>query len=156
MERKAPYKLVTSVEELFELYEVTEDVASTPAWDFMWGTTVEEGREKQFRSQAFTKEADRMYEGTTDEKVQLAQAAMKVCIFIIVVRTDIDSFERWSSAHLASSTIPILPLVYFIALGTSVSLLQDPISYSKAFCQRLCEIRRNRSQAGCSRFQTCK
>ena len=89
VEREAPNKLATSVEELLDLYEVEEDVVSAPAWDFMWGTTVEEGREKQFRSQAFTKVPDSIYEGTKNEKVQLAEAALKVCVFIIIVHANI-------------------------------------------------------------------
>lgn len=80
VEREVPSKLATSVRELYKFYEVTEDVISAPAWDFMWGTTVEEGREKQFRSQAFTREPNNMHEDTKDEKVQLAEAALKVCI----------------------------------------------------------------------------
>lgn len=93
MEREAPSKLVTSVKELYKLYEVGEDVVSAPAWDFMWGTTVEEGREKQIRSHAFTKEPDSMYEGTGNEKVQLAEEALKVCIFIMIVDANIYTFK---------------------------------------------------------------
>ena len=93
VEREAPSKLVTSVEELHNFYEVEEDVVSAPAWDFMWGTTVEEGREKQFRSHAFTKDLDIMYESTKNEKVQLAEAALKACALIIIVHADIYVFE---------------------------------------------------------------
>lgn len=89
MEREAPSKLTPSVKELYQFYEVGEDVVSAPAWDFMWGTTVEEGREKQFRNQAFTKEPDSMYEGTKNEKVQLAEAALKACISILIIHVDI-------------------------------------------------------------------
>jgi hypothetical protein len=85
VEREAPNKLAISVEELHNFYEVGEDVVAAPAWDFMWGTTVEEGREKQFRSQAFTRVPDSIYEGTKNEKVQLAEAALKACMFIIIV-----------------------------------------------------------------------
>lgn len=93
MEREAPSKLAISVKELHDLYEVGEDVVSAPAWDFMWGTTVEEGREKQYRSQAFTKEPDSIYEGTKNEKVQLAEAALKACVFIIFVCANIYVFK---------------------------------------------------------------
>lgn len=84
VEREAPSKLASSVTELLEFYDVGEDVESAPAWDFMWGTTVEEGREKQFRCQAFTREPDGVCEATKNDKVQLAEAAMKVCVFIII------------------------------------------------------------------------
>ena len=60
VERDASSKLAASVEELHNFYEVGEDVVTAPTWDFMWGTTVEEGREKQFRSQAFTTEPESM------------------------------------------------------------------------------------------------
>ncbi|KAG9314611.1 hypothetical protein JVU11DRAFT_5415 [Chiua virens] len=77
-ERDTPSKLAMSVEELHTFYEVEEDVTSAPAWEFMWGTTVEEGRGKQFRSQAVTKEPGGIYEATKNEKVQLAEAALKM------------------------------------------------------------------------------
>lgn len=89
MEREASNKLAASVEELHKFYEVVEDVVSVPAWDFLWGATVEEGREKQFRSQAFTREPDAMHEGAKNEKVQLAEAALKVFAFMIAVHADI-------------------------------------------------------------------
>lgn len=92
VEREAPSKLITSVNELYKLYEVREDVTSAPAWDFMWGTTVEEGREKQLRGQAFTKEPDCMYENTRNEKVQLAEEALKACIFIIIFHANVYTF----------------------------------------------------------------
>lgn len=93
VECEAPSKLATSVKELCKFYEIGEDVVSAPAWDFMWSTTVEEGREKLFRSQAFTKEPDSMYEATKNENVQLAEAALKACIFIIIVHANIYVFQ---------------------------------------------------------------
>lgn len=93
VEREAPSKLAISVKELYKFYEVGEDVVSAPAWDFMWGATVEEGREKQFRSQAFTKQPDSMHEGTKNDKVQLAEAALKACISILVIHANIHVFK---------------------------------------------------------------
>lgn len=93
VEREAPSKLAISVKELYKFYEVGEDIASAPAWDFMWGTTVEEGREKQFRNQAFTKEPDGMYESTKNEKIQLAEAALKARTPILIIHVNIHVFK---------------------------------------------------------------
>lgn len=155
IEREAPSKLPTSVKELYNFYEVQEDIMSAPAWDFMYGATVEEGREKQFRSQGFTKEPTNIYKDTKNERVQLAEAALKACVrhhcscnYLCI--------QRWSSARPASFMTPIAPRDYFVALETSVSLLQSPISCTKGCCPNLYEIQRNQSQVGCSRSQTRK
>ncbi|KIK99780.1 hypothetical protein PAXRUDRAFT_445053 [Paxillus rubicundulus Ve08.2h10] len=78
VERQAAGKLTASVEELYERYEVREDTDFVSTWDFMWNTMVEEGREKQFLRQAFTKEPDIPLESTKKENVQLAEAALKM------------------------------------------------------------------------------
>ncbi|KIJ68695.1 hypothetical protein HYDPIDRAFT_81586 [Hydnomerulius pinastri MD-312] len=80
VELEAVVNLTASIEELYARYEVEGDLVTAPAWDFMWNNTVEEGREKQFLRQAFTKEPNMILppEGTNDEKVQTAEAALKM------------------------------------------------------------------------------
>jgi len=99
VEREAPSKLPTSIKELYNFYEVGEDIMSAPAWDFMYGTMVEEGREKQFRSQGFTKEPNNTYEDTKNERVQLAEAALKVCMFVIIAHANIYVFKKDGLRH---------------------------------------------------------
>ncbi|KAF8446218.1 hypothetical protein L210DRAFT_3529314 [Boletus edulis BED1] len=94
VEREAQSKLPASIKELHSFYEVGEDVVSAPAWDFMWGMTVEEGREKQFRSLAFTREPDNMFEDAKPEKIQLAEAALKMVFGTPSELYDSDSATR--------------------------------------------------------------
>ncbi|KAF8559362.1 hypothetical protein OG21DRAFT_1594769 [Imleria badia] len=124
VEREAPSKLVISVEELHDFYEVREDIVPAPSWDFMWGTTVEEGREKQFRSQAFTKEPDSMYESTKDEKVQLAEAALKMVFGTPSELYDSDSATRL--LHSAGDQCVSVARSNLLHQGVLSKLVRDP------------------------------
>ncbi|KAG8220242.1 hypothetical protein J3R82DRAFT_1283 [Butyriboletus roseoflavus] len=124
VECEAPSKLAISVQELHKFYEVGEDVVPAPAWDFMWGTTVEEGREKQFRSQAFTKEPDSMYEGTKNQKVQLAEAALKMVFGTPSELYDPDSATRL--LHSAGDQCVSVARSNLLHQGVLSKLVRDP------------------------------
>lgn len=78
MERKPAVELPESVEELKEHFEMERNPITTPLWNFMWSSVVEEGREKQFLSHAFTKMPEVVSAGVEVGDVATAEAALKV------------------------------------------------------------------------------
>ncbi|KAF8845363.1 hypothetical protein BDN67DRAFT_941224 [Paxillus ammoniavirescens] len=124
VERQAAGKLTASVEELYERYEVREDIVIAPTWDFMWNTMVEEGREKQFLRQAFTKEPDIPLEGTKKENVQLAEAALKM-----VFGTPSELYNAANAAkllHSAGEQSVSLARTNLLQQGVLSKLVRDP------------------------------
>ncbi|KAF9229607.1 hypothetical protein BS17DRAFT_743885 [Gyrodon lividus] len=124
VERQAASKLAPSVQELYKRYDVGEDTVTAPAWDFMRSTTVEEGREKQFLRQAFTKEPDIPTEGTKKENVQLAEAALKM-----VFGTPTELYDSDSAAHLlhsAGDQSVSLARSNLLQQGVLSKLIRDP------------------------------
>ncbi|KAG1730414.1 uncharacterized protein EDB91DRAFT_786767 [Suillus paluster] len=75
-------KLPASVDDIIHHFNVLCNTTISPAWDFMWQATVEEGREKQFLRQSFTHGADDVpyVTNTSDDVVQVAEAALKVAV----------------------------------------------------------------------------
>lgn len=77
-------KLPASTDDIIHHFDVLYNTSVSPAWDFMWHASVEEGREKQFLRQSFTHGADEVPYVTnpSDDIVQVAEAAVKVRLFI--------------------------------------------------------------------------
>jgi hypothetical protein len=75
-------KLPASVDDIIHHFEVLCNTNISPAWEFVWQATVEEGREKQFLRQSFTHGADGVpyITNTSDDVVQVAEAALKVAV----------------------------------------------------------------------------
>ncbi|KAG1845522.1 hypothetical protein DFJ58DRAFT_800982 [Suillus subalutaceus] len=72
-------KLPASVDDIIHRFDVLCNTTISPAWEFVWQATVEEGREKQFLRQSFTHGADEVPYVTniSDDVVQVAEAALK-------------------------------------------------------------------------------
>ncbi|KAG2160090.1 uncharacterized protein EDB93DRAFT_1324544 [Suillus bovinus] len=73
-------KLPASVDEIIHHFDVLCNTTISPAWEFVWQATVEEGREKQFLRQSFTHGPDEVpyLTNTSDDVVQVAEAALKM------------------------------------------------------------------------------
>ncbi|KAG2370198.1 hypothetical protein BDR07DRAFT_1386752 [Suillus spraguei] len=73
-------KLPASVDDILHHFDVLCNTTISPAWEFMWQATVEEGREKQFLRQSFTHGAEEVpyVTNTSDDVVQVAEAALKM------------------------------------------------------------------------------
>lgn len=73
-------KLPASVDDIIHRFDVLCNTIISPAWEFVWQATVEEGREKQFLRQSFTHGADEVPYVTniSDDVVQVAEAALKM------------------------------------------------------------------------------
>ena len=78
VEPNAVVTLPSSVEELFELYEMEKNTVTAPPWDFMWSSVVDEGREKQFLSHSFTRDPETITAETVGDDAGTAEAALKV------------------------------------------------------------------------------
>ncbi|KAG1777419.1 hypothetical protein EV702DRAFT_1179524 [Suillus placidus] len=80
VEHTTQTKLPASVDDILRHFDVLCNTAISPAWEFMWQATVEEGREKQFLRQSFTHGADEVpyVTNTSDDVVQVAEAALKM------------------------------------------------------------------------------
>ncbi|KAI6169347.1 hypothetical protein EDD17DRAFT_1518170 [Pisolithus thermaeus] len=78
VEEASAVTLPTTAEELAEMFEVEENPITFPVWDFMWNSAVEEGREKQFMTRAFTKELGTVTSEVKDDVLATAEAALKM------------------------------------------------------------------------------
>ncbi|KAH7915130.1 hypothetical protein BJ138DRAFT_998508 [Hygrophoropsis aurantiaca] len=72
--------LPSTVDEISNRFEIMDNTSVNPAWDFLWITQAEEGREKRFVQQAFTKQPDDIpfVSNAGNENVQVAEAALKM------------------------------------------------------------------------------
>ncbi|KAF9243844.1 hypothetical protein BU15DRAFT_86274 [Melanogaster broomeanus] len=124
VEREVAGKLTASVAELYKRYDIGEDVVIAPAWDFMWNSTVEEGREKQFLRQTFTKEPDIPLEGTKKGNVHLAEAALKMVFGTPSELYDSESATRL--LHSAGDQSISLARSNLLYQGVLSKLVRDP------------------------------
>jgi hypothetical protein len=85
-------KLPASVDDIIHHFEVLCNTNISPAWEFVWQATVEEGREKQFLRQSFTHGADGVpyITNTSDDVVQVAEAALKMVFGMSTEHYDAD------------------------------------------------------------------
>lgn len=81
-------KLPASVDDIIHRFDVLCNTIVSPAWEFVWQATVEEGREKQFLRQSFTHGPDEVPYVTnmSDDVVQVAEAALKVAVVHLTCR----------------------------------------------------------------------
>lgn len=75
-------RLPSTVEDLDRDWQVLAKSTTEPAWDFMWNTQVEEGREKAFLRHAFTANCSELPvpPDVSTEANPLAESAVKVRI----------------------------------------------------------------------------
>jgi hypothetical protein len=79
-EEKSTFILPAAVDELIDHWEISSSDSMAPTYDFLWNATLEEGREKQLISLAFTTSIDEMPPVKDDpvDAVRVAEAALKV------------------------------------------------------------------------------
>jgi hypothetical protein len=78
--------LPSSVDLLLSSYKVAEKLTTTPTFDFLWNSVIDEGREKGLAVVAFSPWVDHM-PGDPDgnsSSVVIAESALKVCCFIFL------------------------------------------------------------------------
>ncbi|KAL4080394.1 hypothetical protein V8B97DRAFT_1863880 [Scleroderma yunnanense] len=124
VEREAVVKLPSSVEELSELFEIERNAVTTPPWDFMWSSAVDEGREKQFLSHPFTREPGIIVAETTSSNVGTAEAALKM-----VFGTPSELYDPDSGARLLHSVgrKPVSAAIsHLLSQGVLSKLMRDP------------------------------
>ena len=79
-----------TVDDVAEMWEVSDKNSIAPPWDFMWTFSAEEGREKQMAQQAFTVEDNEelMTVPYTEDYIHVADSALKVaCVQYIIGRS---------------------------------------------------------------------
>jgi hypothetical protein len=68
-----------SIEQIQEQYEIIERERVAPDWDYIWNTTIEEGREKKLKRQPFPKIPEKFLPSNLDSNEALiAESAVKV------------------------------------------------------------------------------
>ncbi|KAG1769612.1 hypothetical protein EDD22DRAFT_1048040 [Suillus occidentalis] len=92
VEHTTQTKLPASVVDIIHRFDVLCNTIISPAWEFVWQATVEEGREKQFLRQSFTHGTDEVPYVTnmSDDVVQVAEAALKMVFGMSTEHYDAD------------------------------------------------------------------
>jgi len=69
----------STLEQLQEQFEVVEREQLTPDWEYVWNTTIEEGREKKLKRQSFLRfPATFPTSITVPDEIVVAECAVKV------------------------------------------------------------------------------
>lgn len=124
VEQEAAVMLPRTTAELTELFEVEENPVTSPAWDFMWNSAVEEGREKQFMIRAFTKELETVATEVKDDILATAEAALKM-----VFGTPNEIYDPDSGARILRSVGKehvFLAMTNLLSQGVLSKLVRDP------------------------------
>jgi hypothetical protein len=79
-EEKSTNVLPAAVDEFTGQWEISSSDSMAPTYDFLWNATLEEGREKQMISLAFTTGVDEVpaVKDDSSDGVRVAEAAVKV------------------------------------------------------------------------------
>jgi transcription factor C subunit 3 len=71
--------IAVSIEQIEEHYEIIEREQVAPNWDYIWNTTIEEGREKKLKRQPFSQISDKFSPSILDSnETSIAESAVKV------------------------------------------------------------------------------
>lgn len=98
---------------LTELWDVVEKPRTAPSYDFLWSTTAEEGREKQFARDPFVLGGNELpadLEGYDYEKIYTADAALKVTRLFLNFEFADKGAARWLWLRPAMSMMPTVHL----------------------------------------------
>lgn len=124
VEQESAVVLPTTAEELVEMFEVEENPVTAPVWEFMWNSAVEEGREKQFMTCAFTKELGTVIPEVKDDVLATAETALKM-----VFGTPNEIYDPESGARVLRSIGKehvSLAMTDLLAQGVLSKLVRDP------------------------------
>ncbi|KAI6125742.1 hypothetical protein EV401DRAFT_1061909 [Pisolithus croceorrhizus] len=124
VEEESAMTLPTTAGELAEMFEVEENPITSPVWDFMWNSAVEEGREKQFMTRAFTKELGTLTSEVKDDVLATAEAALKM-----VFGTPNEIYDPDSGARVLRSIGKehvSLAMSNLLSQGVLSKLVRDP------------------------------
>ena len=78
-ESRTTLSLPRTVEELESMWQVAEKPATAPTWDFMWNSSVDEGRERALLQSAFTFEVETVQPSEPPpDDVQTSESVLKV------------------------------------------------------------------------------
>jgi hypothetical protein len=125
--------LPSSLDIIFNQFEVAEAVQQIPKYEFMWNTQVEEGREKKMLARPFTTSTMESLPSpeTSPNDIAIAEAALKVgrCAEICGSMLTVGR-SFWG--HRVSDMIQKLPQKFFI-LSVTISLgpLQEICFYAE-------------------------
>lgn len=99
-EEKGRIALPVTVEELEQLYEVSDKTVTAPPYGFLWDVVAEEGREKQFVHQAFISDVEDMpyVAGYPSDDGYVADAALKMTL-----GTPNEDYDPEVASHLLHS-----------------------------------------------------
>ncbi|KAG2123565.1 hypothetical protein DEU56DRAFT_45236 [Suillus clintonianus] len=119
-------KLPPSVDEIIHHFDVLCNTTISPAWDFVWQATVEEGREKQFLRQSFTHGPDEVpfVTNTSDDVVQVAEAALKMVFGMPTEHYDADLAAQM--LHSAGDQSVSLATSNLLRRGVLSRVVRDP------------------------------
>ncbi|KAG0697275.1 hypothetical protein DFH29DRAFT_947152 [Suillus ampliporus] len=126
VEHTTRMKLPASVDDIIHHFDVLCNTTISPAWDFMWQATVEEGREKQFLRQSFTLGADEVpyVTNTSDDVVQVAEAALKMVFGMPTEHYDADLAAKM--LHSAGDQSVSLATSNLLRRGVLSKVVRDP------------------------------
>ncbi|KAG1841331.1 hypothetical protein DFJ58DRAFT_845058 [Suillus subalutaceus] len=122
-------KLPASVDDIIHRFDVLCNTTISPAWEFVWQATVEEGREKQFLRQSFTHGADEVPYVTniSDDVVQVAEAALKVAVMVFGMSTEhYDADLAAELLHSAGDQSVSLATSNLLRRGVLSRVVRDP------------------------------
>ncbi|KAG1889373.1 hypothetical protein F4604DRAFT_1877037 [Suillus subluteus] len=119
-------KLPASVDDIIHHFDVLCNTTISPAWEFVWQATVEEGREKQFLRQSFTHGADEVPYVTnmSDDVVQVAEAALKMVFGMSTEHYDADLAAEL--LHSAGDQSVSLATSNLLRRGVLSRVVRDP------------------------------
>ncbi|KAG2045206.1 hypothetical protein BDR03DRAFT_989022 [Suillus americanus] len=119
-------KLPASVDDIIHHFDVLCNTTISPAWEFVWQATVEEGREKQFLRQSFTHGADGVpyVTNTSDDVVQVAEAALKMVFGMSTEHYDADLAAEL--LHSAGNQSVSLATSNLLQRGVLSRVVRDP------------------------------
>ncbi|KAG2345257.1 hypothetical protein BDR05DRAFT_1058382 [Suillus weaverae] len=126
VEHTTQTKLLASVDDILRHFDVLCNTTISPAWEFMWQATVEEGREKQFLRQSFTHGADEVpyVTNTSDDVVQVAEAALKMVFGMSTEHYDADLAAEL--LHSAGDQSVSLATSNLLRRGVLSKVVRDP------------------------------
>jgi len=76
-----------SIEQIQVQYDVVERERVAPDWDYIWNTTIEEGREKRLKRQPFSQISEKFFPSTPDSnEIVIAESAVKVSVNFFISR----------------------------------------------------------------------
>ena len=101
--------LPETISQLHASWDVLVKPDSTPVWDFLWDSKVDENREKGLLQTAFTTDNDDITlvgDAISSPEIQVAEAALKVCRRYPPRMSDADLMVRWCLGRQMRITYP--------------------------------------------------